>query len=202
MRVFILDEIMDLSNEAASINRIFDKIQTLSDNADYHLSHIVVDGFDVYDDYEEYISDQLRTIQEIKIELRTSKQQRDALILDASRYLTNAIPEVTVLANEFYRNPDPNSWLKLDQLFEGLQWFHQVALIYNPNKGNPLENSDLLTSAGAMRGTIDELAEALQSKDIILIADLLQFEIKRQFQDLLVVVGNIIDKEVVRYDLS
>ena len=202
MHVFIQDEIMELSNEASSIDTILEKIKMLVDNTDYHLSHMTVDGLDIYENYEEYITDQLRTIKEIKIELRTSKQQQDALVLDASRYLTDAIPEVTVLADEFYRNPDPHSWVKLGQLFEGLQWFHQIAMNYSPHKSNPLGNSDLLTAAGAMRGTIDELAGALQSKDIILIADLLQFEIKRQFEELLVLVENIIDNEVVRYDLS
>jgi hypothetical protein len=202
MKVTILDKVHEMSNVSTSLEDIFQDVRTLTDNKEYILSHFVMDGIEIYDDFEEVLNDRIESINELKVLLYTSKEYTDALLLDASRYLMNAIPEVTQLANEFYKNPDTETWNKLAQLCEGLQWIDHAMAEYGIVRGNKDSADSLLSITEDYKGMLQELNQALEQKDHVLIADLLQYEIKVKLEQQLAQVANRIDNEVVRYDLS
>jgi hypothetical protein len=118
-------------------------------------------------------------------------------LLDANAYLLRAIPAVETLAGEFYQGPSQESWLRLNELAEGLQWLLQTDWIMRESGRWPSSTQDDQRMSDALR----ELEQAVEAEDAVLVGDLIAYEILPFFREMSSKVSQLIDEEVVRDDL-
>jgi hypothetical protein len=112
--------------------------------------------------------------------------------------LLRAIPAVETLAGEFYQGPSQESWLRLNELAEGLQWLLQTDWIMRESGRWPASPQGDQRMSDALR----ELEQAVEAEDPVLVGDLIAYEILPFFREMSSKVSQLIDKEVVRDDLS
>jgi hypothetical protein len=205
VQLILLKETIQYSNEASSIEPCFSQINQLLNGNDYVLSHLEIDGVDVYENHLDYISDRILNIQVIVVIVNTFKQTLDESIINLEAYLTRAIPVTIALADEFYKGSDKESWNKLGQLFEGLQWVMQaLEPVYTMRNNELVYKNSLQYSvlSSELTDQILELEKALSHSDMVLVADLIKYEILDILQRLRAEIQITIDNEVVRHDLN
>src|SRR5690606_23610073 len=91
----------------------------------FYFSHLIIDGIAVYNDFEIYLSEQIDIIQSIEVVVKKVEEFINDLLLSAEEYLTNAIPEMKVLADEIYQKPEQTNE-KFQQFLTALQWLNQM----------------------------------------------------------------------------
>lgn len=177
MQVKILDQTYELANERSAIEELFSVIEEKLKNTGYIFSSLTVDGVEINADYGLYLSQHINEIQEIEVRVKSFRSLMAETMASAVDYLERARPEVENLSDEFYRGPTEESWYKLGQLLEGLQWLLEVLSTvenYQPGKQS--------TPWGVeFKEKVKLLQEALENSDHVLLGDLLQYEISPFF---------------------
>lgn len=90
-------------------------------------------------------------------------------------YLERAIPEIQNLANALYQNRSKETWDKLVQFIEGLQWLIKMAGYFQNYQLHPHFQAfnQFITS---VQSRLNEFETALSGSDQVLMADLLTYE--------------------------
>jgi hypothetical protein len=100
-----------------------------------------------------------------------------SILASASEYIERAVPEISALSDEFYRGPEQGTWAKLQQLIEGIQWINSGAgAVANYSKSFSSLYEYIKVTVG-MGEKLAELVEAVKSSDMVLISDLLNYEV-------------------------
>lgn len=205
MQLNLFDENIQYVNEEAAVGECFNKINERLATTNFMLSHLEVDGILVYEDHYDYILENLATIETIIVRVTTYKKLLDETVLDLSDYLTKAISETKLLSDDFYKGPNKETWTKLSQLLEGLQWVVQAIQPLHTLHNNEMPYLNSLTYSvisSALSDKFEEFEEALKQSDLILVADLLKYEIAESLLKLSLEIDITIDNEVVRNDLN
>ncbi len=177
MQLKILDQVFTFKNEPAALDEIFTKINQFLDESGLVLSHLRVDDTEVFADYYDYLKERIDRINLVEVEVRTvAGILRDAL-LTAEEYLEQALPEIETLAAEFYQGPSGESWDKFQQLLDGVDWLNQLVAVIDQSATKPERWQDYLAVAGRLRDELQNLQEALENRDYVVIGDLLNYEI-------------------------
>jgi hypothetical protein len=184
MLIKLHNQIMTIEGESISATEIVSNINHLLEIDQVSLDYLIIDGIEVFADFEQYLSENIRTIDLIEIMTKSYHEQIMGQLNEAVNYLERAIPEVTVLADEFYQGAKQSTWEKFDQLLEGIQWLAQIVCVIQ-NK-TLLPNWDQFQNiAVTMLKQLGELGKALQDFDRILMADLIKYEIGPIMEELL-----------------
>jgi hypothetical protein len=205
MELNLFNQILQFPNEINAIAACFEKINQVLSERNQVLSHLEIDDVPVYGDYHDYFIEHLSSIQIVVVKASTFKQMMDDNLLELQSYLIRAIPDTRTLADEFYKGPVKESWSKLSQLLEGLQWVTQSILPMHSirENGMPYLNSLVLSGISTeLQEKFQELETALNHSDLVLVGDLIKFEIVELLLKLNIVVDSTIDNEVVRHDLN
>ncbi|MFV8826462.1 hypothetical protein [Alkalihalobacterium sp. APHAB7] len=202
MKLKLLDEVLEFNNEETSINEMFQQINNRVNERGVHLSHLVVNGVEVYEDHGEYILERLSTIETVEAIVHTTKQLLSSILLSAETYLKRAVPEVNNLVDEFYSTPTEESWQKLVQLLEGLQWITQMINNIDQLDHKILNWNEYLTSMATLETELIPLMEAIENKDTVLIADIIQYEVLPILERLQIISTTTIDEQGERIELS
>lgn len=184
MRVTIQNEVKTFDN----INGVFAQIQTFLNESMFEkelfFSHMVIDGVEIHNDYEFYIEDHLREIENITIEVKTERQFTDDIIISIHEYLRRAMPEIKLLSDSFYQSSSTEAWQKLSDLFEAIQWLHGAIMSISKEKSQTDNWDQYIFNASSLEGIFPDLLQALEAQDNTLIADLLAYEIIPLFEQL------------------
>lgn len=192
MYIKVLEQTWEYENESLVIDEIFRKLDDFLSVSELHINHMVIDGHPIYEDFQDYILDNIKKIQLIEVKVNTIKQLNDDILITSDEYLSRALPIISELSNDFYRNPTEDTWNEFDNLLEGIQWLFQA-----------FEPSKLFSSVfHNLQMVLTHLFEAVEYKDMTLIGDILNYEIIKLLESLHEEVKKIIDNEVVRNDLS
>ncbi len=184
MQVWFLDRTYNYSNDAGSVKELFSNIDNLLADPQYILTGMIIDNMEIYENYIEYITERIDEIKTIEIVIDTVESTIDSILESMSKYLDRAVPELELLAGDFYTGEDEEvSIEKLGQLVEGIQWI--LNMIYYTDKNKALHGilgSSSIWNECSSCGTrlseeFDNLKEAMGSIDMILIADILKYEI-------------------------
>lgn len=190
MLITVLDNAKTFSNEESSLDKILEYILKSIEESNMIFSHLEIDGKEIYSDIENYLFSNYMKIQNIKIVLNTPKELYNEVILSTIDYIYRAMPEIEKLSNEFYKAPSKESWRKLIQLLEGLNWILvSFSSIDSKNNIQELLNSYETWNLYAkkiydLKDLISELDEAITNNDLISIADILSYELTPIFTDL------------------
>jgi hypothetical protein len=184
VHLVIGEEFTEFDNNEASIEQIIKTIEEKAAFAEQIFSHLVIDEVEVFDDYVEYMYENLATIKVIQAQFMTLREFMQGILLSTSEYLDRAIPAVEQLAAAVYSSVDADAWQQIDQLIEGVQWLQQSfdTMDTLPNLANRLSDYEQWNLySQALRELLDAVAslgEPLQFGDHVSVSDILLYEIK------------------------
>jgi hypothetical protein len=202
MNVRILEQALEFTDHPDVLSDITAHIEELTQSSGLVVSHWVVDGVLVYDDYEDYIRERLPKISEVEIVVKSKKQLQDELLISLDRYLKQALPEIPGMIDRLYHGGDQEAWGQFSQLVEGLNWIFEA--VYSiVNSGLPYAGIESIHSlVQQLRGQVETLAQALEHKDITFLADILHYELLTTLRNLGDAVSGTVDSGVERYELN
>ncbi len=138
MKLYILEEEFDLDNNIESIEEIFDYIKQALEETDYNFSYMRIDGEDIYDEFEIFLEDNIKSIKKVETIMLTTKEIIINNLLTINEYVEGAVPIINSLANNFYEKPESGDWKQLTQLTEGigfiLHTFENINTMENLNE--------------------------------------------------------------------
>ena len=190
MKIHILDQTLEYANNKSILGDMFEKINKNIANLNLVFSHLSVDGQEIYDDFYDYFLDNIKSIHEVKVITQTVKEISQETILSTLDYIDRAIPEIEILSNEFYKTPTRNSWNKLLDLIEGVNWIISSFTYIDSNNElknivNDYEEWNLYAKdVYSVKDLIIEFEEILQNNDLVSTADILSYEIVPLFNDM------------------
>ena len=157
---------------------------------------VEIDGNET-DEWQQVIQEKYASISSVKVVLALPETMMYQVLDSTAEYLAGAIPLLESLANEFYKEPERESWTKLSQLFESIQWIiHSIQTMDQMNMQKPTIPDQLwqpyLAEAYRIREILDDFSEAMEVQDAVLIGDLLSYEIKPIFETMVQLIPAIL----------
>lgn len=200
MKIILNDNEQILEVNTSSVEEIIDYIFQLKEE-DKILSHVVIDGQTVYTNLNEYLenNNQIDTIQVIT---KSFKDYINETLGTAEEYLTSAIPHLKNLITAFYNNPSEEDWSLFTDFTEGLMWLMNMIANIDGLKIKPSNWQEYITVYKAIEEHIQSLAEAMEHKDEILTADIINYEIMPLYESLKDVITKSIDTEGERENVN
>lgn len=197
----INNETIEIDYEQTRAEEILVIINTILAQRGVVLGYLIINGKPIYKDFHNFFAEYTETIDNIEIVIDPLKALINDNFSTVYKYLSNAIPQVNNLAEEFYRQPNENTWMKLFDLFEGIQWI--IESVIKIGKIKDIENSVLdygvwnqyVQSVGELSEMIKELEPPMVNKDHVLIGDLLIYEIIPVFQKIYGTIGLLVTTE-------
>ena len=190
MQLVIGEELNEFDNTEASIEQIIKTLEEISSSAELILSHLVIDEVEVFDDYVEYMYENLAHIRVIQAKFMTWTEFMQSILLSTDEYLDRAIPAVEQLAGVLYSSVDADAWQQIDQLIEGVQWLQQSfdTMDSLPNLANRLSDYEQWNLySQALRELVESVAslgEPLKFADHVSVSDIMLYEIKPALEKL------------------
>lgn len=200
VELLFLEETITLDHQITA-TEVIEKIQNLL-GSKYYYSHLVVDGVEIYEDLLFYLENHMKEIKRMEVIAKTPRSFVNDLLLTAETYIKGAKPEIDVLIESFYQNPSGDNWSQFAHLLEGIQWLNQMIMLVDRTKVQPQNWGSFIKKATSIEEVLKHLEDAVENKDSILIADMIQYEILPFMQALGEEIQQIIDTEGYRYDLN
>lgn len=195
MHVNINGQEFFFENTTQSIQQLSEQINATLSQTGLLYSHMVVNGIPVYDDPEQYITENLETLEEIQVVLVSSDQFLQDIFQTALDYVTRALPQLSRLVDEFYHVPAEDTWNALGQLVEGLQWFQQTET-FIAGMGSSPEWANEVKELFRFSDVLTQLEEAVAQEDATMIADIIQYEVMQRFETMEKVLPDVVANEV------
>lgn len=175
-------------NSVNEIESVLEAIQQVLVHENLGLSHLIIDGVAVYQDYGPYLSEQIESISEIEVITLKLKPLIEDTIGAAFDYIANAVDLLKPLAESYYQSPGQDAWNQLADFFEGIGW-----LLDTMTRIDQIEQLDLyltnydiwneyVLSMKNLNNQIIELEQAMTNRDNVLIGDLILYEILPVFE--------------------
>jgi hypothetical protein len=188
---FIVDgNIYFLEKDEEIIEKIADILTDEMEKTNKVIKSLEIDGLELYQDYFEYILDNLNYIESINAKLITYKELVGETLVGTIDYLQGAAEEIVPLSEAFYAEPTKEAWDDFSDLLEGLNWIISVFNLIDNDKTLietlpsyeiwNLYAKDIL----ALNELIPQMNDALNSKDNTLLADLMMYEILPLYEDM------------------
>lgn len=193
MRIELLNNTFELENDKESVDKLFKRIESILEDGEYAFDCMEIDGNKVYENHYDYIIDNLSGIKEVKVAIITFYELIRNIMVSTVQYLERAVPLIESLSDEFYKNPEQGTWEKLQELIEGIEWINSGSeVILNSGKsfGGAME---YVKAASNMRSKLSELEEAIKNSDMILIGDLLSYEITPMLESIKDTANDIVN---------
>lgn len=200
MIIKIQDEVLEFENDPKITKQILNEINEYLEKRELMFSHLIIDGFPVYENIDTYFNDNIKSIDRVEVVIQTMNELVNEAIQTVYKYIVNAIPLITELAEEFYQQPNQKTWTKLNDLFEGIQW-----IIETLTRIDSIKNlseivcdynvwNEYVQGVSQLSIIIQGLEEVIIEKDIISIGDMLLYEITPIFESLLDKLGFLLPK--------
>ncbi|UFJ40055.1 hypothetical protein LOK74_18755 [Brevibacillus humidisoli] len=195
MRVLIKEKEYFFENNVQAVEQMIELINTSISTSGLLFSHVIVDGVEIFADPARYISENLNNIELVKVHLVTPTEYLYDLLRTGKEYIGGAIVQLPLLVDEFYNVPTSDSWIKLSQLTEGIQWFQQTALFIQEVRSLPKWAAGI-QDVFQFASILSQLEEAVNQEDSTMIGDIIQYEILPRFEDISRILVEIDENEV------
>ncbi|MFT8318831.1 MAG: hypothetical protein ABF651_11265 [Sporolactobacillus sp.] len=181
MELIIGNRILQIGQPSA--NDIMKIIESSGDDTHY-LSHLIVDGEEIYDNYEVYLNEHGSHIKELIAVTKTLDDFIHDNLQLTKNYLVKAIPTLSSLSESFYQNPSSSNWQELSNLFTGIEWLEKMQHVVEQTGKQPDGWLSFKEDLAKLQQQLLEMETALKNKDQVFIADLLQYEFHPLFMQL------------------
>ncbi|AUI37185.1 hypothetical protein GK107_15340 [Geobacillus thermoleovorans] len=185
MQLNIFGQTFEYRNDRSELEAMFQKIFSMIDEVDRQLSHLVIDGVEVYDDFETYVEERIDSIRTIDVVAVTIEEYIRDVFQTMHLYLTRALPEIERIIDEFYQTPSEHTWIRFEQMLEGIQWIDQALYWLTEHPKHSLDRQALARIRETLAEQLRQLLQAVEAGDTILIADLIQYEVKPLWKDIM-----------------
>ncbi|WP_240419847.1 hypothetical protein [Paenibacillus periandrae] len=174
MIVTINEKRYSFTQDEQGVKELFETITKLEQETKLIFDHMSVNGSQLYN--KELDLDLLtEELLEIEVALFSKEEQVDSLKQSTNEYVTGATPIILDLSEDFYRTPSVEAWNQLTVLFDSLGWVSDVLSLLEQNVTSP-ENIKIIELKKELIQNVEELQEALNNKDHIMIGDILKYE--------------------------
>jgi hypothetical protein len=202
MKLLIGNETFNFESKDNRVELIMEKIAQVNRNSHTALSHILVDGVEVYDQLEDYLTEHSLSINVVEAIIKPIKELVHDLLLSAEEYIIRGLPELRNLIDQFYQGPEKETWNHFNELLIGIQWVYQLIKTVDQGAYHPKNWSQYLISMNTVQERLQNLEEAILGNDSILIGDILLYEILPEFENLRNELGTSIDHEGKRNNVN
>ncbi len=202
MKLHMLDQVIEYENKEDNIDSMLDKINQTISNSGLILSHLIVDGYELYGNFYGYFLDNIRYIEKVEVVAKTIAETSQEIILSTMDYIERVCPQIEMLSNEFYKTPNEDSWGNLINLIEGFNWIIDgfTSIDSNPQLKNIVKSYEqwnlYAQDVYSLKELMGEFEEILRDTDLVSIADILSYEIVPIFEDMKEKLGKIIGERV------
>lgn len=179
MKLFILDETFELDNKVGSIEEIFDYIKQALEETEYNFSYMIIDGKEIYDEFEIFLEDNIKSVDEVKVVMFTTRDIVRDNLFTIEEYVEKAVPIIKNLADGFYKGPIEDNVKQISELIEGIGFiFHTFTNIDTMENLNEIVLNreiwnEYAKEVKSLEDILKELELALKADDNTLIGDLL-----------------------------
>lgn len=188
MKLIINGRIEEFKNNSNEIEPVLEKIKQALRDEELELSHLIVDGVGVYQDYQKYLCEKIDTVTEILVITLELRPLIDETLKSTLDYITNAISRLKPLVESFYQLPGQDTWNHLADFLEGIGWLletmnriDQIEQLHLYLLNYDIWNEYVQTMKG-LNTQLNELEQAIVNKDHVLIGDLILYEILPVFE--------------------
>lgn len=177
MEVSFQDQIWQVANTAPGVEDLFGRMGALLKDHQLHISHMTIDGEEIYEDYQERIKQQLNEINRVQVNVVTMKQFIDELITSSYSYCVQVVQQLPELSSQFYQTPAQEAWQQFQSFLEGVEWLNQLIGLIG-EQASLYNNAAAFSEIGsALNQVMSELLEGMERQEHTVIGDLLQYEI-------------------------
>jgi hypothetical protein len=173
----LLKEKVHLIQDVSSVELVVSTIDDLVRKSDLILTGMDIDGLQIYDRYEEIIAQNLLNIRMITLEAKSKGELENELMAQLGDYLSRAIPALEELISELYKSVNENTWNTFLDFVEGTSWIIKLLEFIDPSR--------LPAVVSPLNENLLELNSAVEKQDTILMADILMYEIKPLYEEVL-----------------
>ncbi|GAB2545152.1 hypothetical protein [Gracilibacillus alcaliphilus] len=177
MQLLIEQKRYYFENDVEVLDQLFAEINTHIEKSNKYFSHLLVDGVEVFEQHDTYMKEHISNLDQIEVVLKSIQELIEETLLSTNHYITRAIPEIEELAEQFYNHPDEAAWMKFDQLLQGLQWMIEMMQLVDQNNQYVSNWKEYISSTETLKQQLTELLEAVENKDMVLLADIIQYEL-------------------------
>lgn len=189
-------------DQQPNVDNIIEKINGLLEDHQLYFSHLIADGVDVYGSTEQYLTENLTSIEKLEVIVRTQKEFQNDILLTAEDYLNRASLEISGLIEGFYNGPTSEHWSSFKDMLEGIQWINQIVVSIDQMKEKPNNWEAYLQHIATLEVELKNIEDALKNGDHILMADIIQYELLPIYEELKNEISKTIDTEGIRYDVN
>lgn len=183
MKVYFQEETKRYENTSEAITELVKDINSFIEKTNMIFSHLDIDGVEVYEDHEQYLLNELSSVEEIKLILKTMEDVAAELQQSLTDYLDRALPVMENLSDQFYQGESEEAWNDFADLADGLQWI--ISAVQTLSQFVEDEVQTYYSSVSRkLESVLQELLEALEAKDTVTIADMIQYEIVETLAEL------------------
>ena len=190
MKIYIEGQELEFNNDIKEVTGMLGKMDEIIKESSKLLSYLVVDGISVYEDYQDYISDNIEAIEKIEVIAITYKELVEDVLSSALEYIQKGQGQLDELADKFYKEPDGEAWERLKNLLDGISWMLTTFTLMDQDQR--LKDAVLsyeawntyATEIMSLKEPLAEFNEAMKNQDNILIADIILYEIKPIFSQM------------------
>jgi hypothetical protein len=191
MQIRLLERTMEFES-SSNAEQCIEAIQLELDNNKRYCSGIIVNGETLYDDFGDYLTEHFLQVEHVEIMTQTLEQ----LVYDTSTstysYLNGSVQALPQLASGFNSNPTEDTWTKLGSFFEGMAWTIQSMTLLSQHIENADVTSDINAQVSKLIAAASEMEIAVNNKDYVLLADILQYEVMEIYNDIAAIIKNLI----------
>lgn len=201
MIIYVENQIFEYENRKDNVDKIIQKIYNIVSNNSKIFSYMIIDGIEVYDNFYEYILDNINVIEKVEVITQTYKELVNSVLVSTVNYIERIQSRIEELANSFYKKPSQSSWKDLQDLLDGITWImNSFAMIDQDNRLRDLVPSYESWNLYAMevfslKELLSDFEEALLNKDYVSIADILSYELVSIFKGMNVKLLTLVSRE-------
>lgn len=190
MKLRVLDTTYKLDSNSISARDVISAIDGVLGDTEYLYSHMIVNGQEVYEEPIAYLeSRSLAGIEEILVVAQTRDELFREVMISTAEYLERVIPELDDLSAQFYAGSAEGAWKAFEDLVEGMQWILHSHFMLDQNCRSSAAFSlpawkRYDEAVHQLESMIGQLMSAVESEDLVLLADLLRYELSPLFRDM------------------
>ncbi len=208
LKIYIENQILEYENNKDEINKILNEIDSVITKSSKTLSHMVIDGYEIYETFYDYFLDNIRAIEKVDVIALTYKELVDDILISTLNYLERTPDIIENLADKFYKNPYGDDWNDLNNLLGGISWIMNTFSSIDQDGRlkdivSSYEDWNLYAKElFSLQEILSDFEGALSSGDNVTIADILSYEITSIFKDMAGRLSSLVSMEANLYDLN
>lgn len=168
MKVTIHGAAMDIDISGETMGELFDKIETQG----YIVYQVFADGKDI-SNISESDFEKLGVIEHLEIVVKELKELTLETLKEVDEFIPEYIERIEKFLAKIHEGSETARFIMLQQLVDTLQWFTSLLENIDFQEENVEKNKFFMKWSE----TIEGLLAAVESKDLVLTADVLEYEL-------------------------